>query len=72
MLYKKARADSAFSEKIDKAARRIIDYKISCGFLSVKLADDGKYLVTINYPEFTGQDFDKAREENIKLYVENF
>ena len=72
VLCKKAKADGEFSTLIDKAARRIIDYKIKCGFLEVKLEDDGKYHVVINYPEFSGQGFEQAKEENQKLYTEYF
>ena len=72
VLYKKAKADSNFAELIDKAVRRIVDYKINCGLLNLELGTDGEYSVAINYPEFTGQDFEQAKEENIKLYMDNF
>jgi hypothetical protein len=67
-----AMADSDFAVLIDKAVRHIIDYKIKSGFLSVELGADGKYTVVINYPEFTGQGFEQLKEENIKLYMDNF
>ena len=72
ILCKKAAADSDFEKLIDKAVRRIIDYKLNCGFLSVELDDTGHYGVVINYPEFSGQDFEEAKEQNVKLYMENF
>ncbi|MBR6341823.1 MAG: hypothetical protein IKR64_07965, partial [Treponema sp.] len=72
VLCNKARWEPAFEEKINQAVRRIIDYKIRCGFFALELAEDGQYNLTIKYPEFSGQAFDKAREENIKLYVDNF
>ena len=72
VLYKKAKADSNFAELIDKAVCRIVDYKINCGLLNLELGTDGEYSVAINYQEFTGQDFEQAKEENIKLYMDNF
>ncbi len=72
VLCRKAKADSDFAVLIDKAVRHIIDYKIKSGFLSVELGTDGKYTVVINYPEFTGQGFEQLKEENTKLYMDNF
>ena len=72
VLCNKVRWEPAFEAKINQAVRRIIDYKIRCGFFALELAEDGQYNLTIKYPEFSGQAFDKAREENIKLYVDNF
>ena len=72
VLSKKAKADAAFAKQIDSALRRIIDYKIKCGFLTVQLGKDGKYKVEINYPEFSAQGFEELREKNINLYTENF
>ena len=72
VLSKKAKADAAFAKQIDSALRRIIDYKIKCGFLKVQLGKDGKYKVEINYPEFSAQGFEELREKNINLYTENF
>ena len=72
VLSKKAKADAAFAKQIDSALRRIIDYKIKCGFLTVQLEKDGKYKVEINYPEFSAQGFEELREKNINLYTENF
>ena len=72
VLSKKAKADAAFAKQIDKAVRRIIDYKIKCGFLTVQLGKDGKYKTEINYPEFSEQGFEELREKNINLYTENF
>ena len=72
VLCKKAKADSDFAALIDKAVRRIIDYKMNCGFLKLEPGADGKYAVKINYPEFTGQDFEQIKKENIKLYMDNF
>ena len=72
VLSKKAKADAAFAKQIDSALRRIIDYKIKCGFLTVQLGKDGKYKVEINYPEFSAQGFEDLREKNINLYTENF
>ncbi len=72
VLSKKAKADVAFAKQIDTALRRIIDYKIKCGFLTVQLGKDGKYKVEIKYPEFSAQGFEELREKNINLYTENF
>ena len=72
VLCKKATADSDFDGLINKAVRRIIDYKMNSGLLNIEYGTDGKYTVVINYPEFTGQDFEQAKEENIKLYMDNF
>ena len=72
VLSKKAKADAAFAKQIDSALRRIIDYKIKCGFLTVQLGKDGKYKTEINYPEFSAQGFEELREKNINLYTENF
>lgn len=72
VLCNKTRWEPAFEAKINQAVRRIIDYKIRCGFFALELTEDGQYNLTIKYPEFSGQAFDKAREENIKLYVDNF
>ena len=72
VLCKKAKADVLFAKRIDSAVRRIIEYKIKCGFLEVQLGSDGKYRLVINYPEFSGQGFEQAREQNIQLYMENF
>ena len=72
VLSKKAKADAAFAKQIDSALRRIIDYKIKCGFLTVQLGKDGKYKVDIKYPEFSAQGFEDLREKNINLYTENF
>ena len=72
VLCKKAKADVLFAKRIDNAVRRIIEYKIKCGFLEVQLGADGKYTLVINYPEISGQGFDQAREKNIELYTENF
>ncbi len=72
VLCKKAKADVLFAKRIDNAVRRIIEYKIKCGFLEVLLGADGKYTLVINYPEISGQGFDQAREKNIELYTENF
>ena len=72
ILCRKAKTDSDFAGLIDKAVRRIIDYKLNCGFLSIELDDSGQYGVVIHYPEFTGQGFEEAKEMNVKLYMENF
>lgn len=72
VLCKKTENDEAFAKQIDSALRRIIDYKIKCGFLKVQLGKDGKYKVEINYPEFSAQGFEELREKNINLYTENF
>ena len=72
VLCKKAKADNLFAKRIDNAVRRIIEYKMKCGFLEVQLGSDGKYTLVINYPEISGQGFDQAREKNIELYTENF
>ena len=72
VLCKKAKADVLFAKRIDSAVRRIIEYKIKCGFLEVQLGSDGQYRLVINYPEFSGQGFEQAREQNIQLYMENF
>ena len=72
VLCKKAEKDPAFEEKINQAVRHIFDYKIKCGFLSLSLDDNGKYFVCPEYPELSDYGFEQAKEENIKLYLENF
>ena len=72
VLCKKAKADDAFAKRIDAAVRRIIEYKIKCGFLEIQLDGEGKYKLVIIYPDFSAQDFDQEREKNIELYMENF
>ena len=72
ILCKKTESDSDFAGLIDEAVRRIIDYKIKCGFLSIELDDNGQYGVVIHYPEFSVQGFEEAKEKNVHLYMENF
>jgi len=72
VLCKKAEQDPQFEEKLNLAVRHIFDYKIKCGFLSLELDDNGKYFVCPQYPELSSAGFEQAKEENIKLYLENF
>jgi hypothetical protein len=72
VLCKKAEQNPQFEEKLNLAVRHIFDYKIKCGFLSLELDDNGKYFVCPQYTELSSAGFEQAKEENIKLYLENF
>ena len=50
VLRKKAGSDSDFEKRLDESVRRIIEYKIKCGFLKLELIN-GKYELCINYVE---------------------
>ncbi len=81
-LYQKAKEDSAFEEKINAAARRILLYKLQNGQLEIvedlsaasealpfgyKITSDNFYKKQDNKEERLS-DFLKAKEENQKLY----
>ena len=51
ILCKKADSDSQFANRLDESVRRMIEYKISAGILSIQLMENGTYAVVINYPE---------------------
>ena len=79
ILCDKAEKDKLFAAKIDEAVRRMFEYKIKIGYLSIELEDDlqgWQYKLVINYPQLKtrlGYDkFDQARSRNIELYTEYF
>ncbi|MBP5602150.1 MAG: glycoside hydrolase family 3 protein [Treponema sp.] len=75
ILCKKADSDSQFANRLDESVRRMIEYKISAGILSIQLMENGTYAVVINYPETDPDDyeqFEQIKQQNIKLYLENF
>ena len=50
VLLQKVKNDSQFESRINESVRRIIEYKIKCGFLEYELVN-GKYVLSINYLE---------------------
>lgn len=74
VLVQKAYEDAAFREKIKASCRKILNYKIKKGVLSVEKNDDGMMevhsgAVELSIPERM-KEFKKARQENIDLYLE--
>ena len=50
VLLEKAAADSDFENRLNESVRRILEYKIKCGFLKLELIN-GKYELCVNYQE---------------------
>ena len=50
VLLEKAAADSDFESRLNESVRRILEYKIKCGFLKLELIN-GKYELCVNYQE---------------------
>ena len=76
ILEEKAGQDQAFEKRLNQSVRRMIDYKITQGYINVYMNPQGTYEVEINYPQLGSRlDNDKfvqARIKNIELYTENF
>ena len=76
ILYMKAAEEPEFEQRLNESVRRIIDYKINQGYLSVELDENWEYKVVINYPGLETssgyEKFNTARNQNIKLYTEYF
>ena len=75
VLCNKAANDLQFAHRLDESIRRMIEYKINTGILSIRLMENGTYAVVINYPESAPDDyeqFEKIKQQNIQLYLENF
>ena len=72
----KAAEEPEFEQRLNESVRRIIDYKINQGYLSVELDENWEYKVVINYPGLETssgyEKFNTARNQNIKLYTEYF
>ena len=50
VLLEKAIQDSDFENRLNESVRRILEYKIKCGFLKLELIN-GKYELCVNYQE---------------------
>ncbi len=75
LLCKKAEAEPQFAQMLDQAVRRMMEYKIKAGILKIQLSEKGTYEVVINYPEPNPDNyqlFEEIKEQNIKLYQDNF
>ncbi len=75
VLIKKAQQDQAFNELLNKAVRRMIDYKIKAGMLYVHLDDSGKYVLSIDYEGCMNNDpsvFAGLKQQNRQFYMDNF
>ena len=75
VLVKKAEEDADFAKLLDRAVRRIIDYKIDTGMLYVHLDDSGKYLLSIDYQACMNNDssvFEELKQQNRQFYMDNF
>ena len=75
VLVKKAEEDADFAKLLDRAVRRIIDYKIDTGMLYVHLDDSGKYLLSIDYQACMNNDssvFAELKQQNRQFYMDNF
>lgn len=76
VLIDNAKKNKDFSEKIDIAVRKIINYKIKCGLLKLEKNNKGDFRIE-NITSF-GKiddrlvDFRKAQQENINFYIDNF
>ena len=74
-LLEKAEEDADFAKLLDRAVRRIIDYKIDTGMLYVHLDDSGKYLLSIDYQACMNNDssvFEELKQQNRQFYMDNF
>lgn len=79
ILCDKAEQDKSFVAKIDEAVRRMLEYKMKIGYLSIQTEENlqgWQYKLVINYPQLKtrlGNDkFVQARYMNIELYTEYF
>jgi beta-N-acetylhexosaminidase len=75
VLIKKAQQNQAFNELLNKAVRRMIDYKIKAGMLYVHLDDSGKYVLSIDYEGCMNNDpsvFAGLKQQNRQFYMDNF
>ena len=76
ILAKKAKQEPDFEKRLNESVRRMFEYKIKQKYLEVFFFLKGLYEVKIIYPEpdtrLRNDNFNVAKQMNIKLYTENF
>ncbi len=75
VLAKKTQEDAEFEKLINRAVRRIIDYKMDTGMLYVHLNENGRYVLSIDYQACMNNDasaFADLKQENRQFYMDNF
>ncbi len=76
ILCNKAEQDKDFAARIDESVRRMLEYKMKMGYLSIELEEDWQYKLIFNYPQLETvpeyEKFDNAKNKNIELYTEYF
>lgn len=69
ILIDESKKNSGLLEKINDSVRRVIEFKIKMGLLSLDESSDGTFSVSVpNIAEFDSESFANAKKEGMKLY----